>query len=188
MWRTVLRRSTPGVRAVLVACLAAGVACAEPPAAEDPADTATWSTGTTEVAAGAPGPPIPVLTALRTGTHDEGARVTFEVDAQLMSARPGYHVEYVDRPLIACGSGEQIFPVGDAWLRVRMSPAAAHTASGEATLGPREIAVDGPLLLRIYRTCDFEGVVTHVLALSAPNPYRVFTLENPLRIVVDVER
>jgi hypothetical protein len=103
-------------------------------------------------------------------------------------ARPGYHLEYVDRPLIACGSGEQIFPEGDAWLEIRLEPAAAHTEEGQPTLGPREVAVDGPLLRRIYRTCDFEGIVTYVLALSTPNAYRVVTLQDPIRIVVDVER
>jgi hypothetical protein len=97
-------------------------------------------------------------------------------------------VEYVDRPLHECGSGNQIFPVGDAWLELRLEPAAAHTEAGEATLGAREIAVDAPLLRRIYRTCDFEAVVVHVLALSAPNPFRVLTLSSPSRIVVDIQR
>ncbi len=46
--------------------------------------------------------------------------------------------------------------------------------------------MDGPLLQRIYRTCDFEGIVTYVLAFGSPNEYRVFTLVDPLRIVVDV--
>ena len=156
-----------------------------------PTDTATWSIGITEAPSTAAVPPLPVLTALRTGTHDGWVRVTFEVGGDsggAVSGRPGYHVEYVDRPLIACGSGEQIFPVGDAWLRIRLEPAAAHTEQGEPTLGPGEVAVDGSLLRRIYRTCDFEGIVTYVLALSAPNPYRVVTLEDPVRIVVDVER
>ncbi len=160
-------------------------------AAPVPTDTATWSIGITQAPSTAAAPPLPVLTALRTGSHDGWVRVTFELAGEAGGAppaRPGYHLEYVDRPLVACGSGEQIFPVGDAWLQVRLEPAAAHTEQGEATLGPREMAVGGPLLLRVYRTCDFEGVVTHTLALAAPNRYRVFTLEHPLRVVVDVER
>jgi hypothetical protein len=127
-----------------------------------------------------------VLTDIRTGTHPDYERFTVELDAA--EGLPAYHVEYVDRPLHECGSGNQIFPVGDAWLELRLEPAAAHTEAGEATLGAREIAVDAPLLRRIYRTCDFEAVVVHVLALSAPNPFRVLTLSSPSRIVVDIQR
>lgn len=160
----------------------------------DPADTASWSVGITSAPSTATAPPLPVLTALRAGTHPDYERVTFEIagaregggTADVPAGRPGYKLEYVDRPLIACGSGDQIFPVGDGWLEVRLEPAAAHTEEGQPTLGPREIEVDGPLLQRIYRTCDFEGIVTYVLALGSPNDYRVFTLADPLRIVVDV--
>jgi len=152
-----------------------------------PADTATWTIGATSVPAGVDAPPLPVLTALRTGAHPGYARMTVEIGPEAPGP-PGYRVEYVDRPLIECGSGNQIFPVGDAWLEVRLEPVAAHTEAGQPTLGAREITVEGPLLLRVYRTCDFEGVVTLVMALASPNPYRVLTLADPWRIVVDVQR
>lgn len=173
---------------------AAPGAPAQTATASDPADTASWSIGITSAPSTATAPPLPVLTALRSGTHPDYERVTFEVAdapegggaADVPAGRPGYKLEYVDRPLIACGSGDQIFPVGDGWLEVRLEPAAAHTEAGQPTLGPREVEVDGPLLQRIYRTCDFEGIVTYVLALGSPNEYRVFTIADPLRIVVDV--
>lgn len=154
--------------------------------APSPLDTATWSTGTVSVAPTVGYTPMPVLTAVRTGTHAGYERMTLELgDA---SGLPSYHVEYVDRPLIECGSGDQLFPVGDAWLELRLEPAAAHTEAGQPTIGAREIVVGGPLLLRVYRTCDFEGVVSLVMALADPNPYRVLTLSDPWRIVVDVRR
>jgi hypothetical protein len=156
-------------------------------ATSTPADTATWTIGTAVAPPRLDAPPLPVLTALRTGAHPEYARMTVEIGAEAPGP-PGYRVEYVDRPLIECGSGNQIFPVGDAWLEVRLEPAAAHTEAGQPTLGAREITVEGPLLLRVYRTCDFEGIVTLVMALSSPNPYRVLTLTDPWRIVVDVQR
>lgn len=130
--------------------------------------------------------PLPVLTGIRTGTHPGFERVT--VDFGDGGGLPGYRLEYVDRPLHECGSGRQVFPVGDAWLELHLEPAAAHTEAGEATLGARESAIDGPVLRRIYRTCDFEGVVVLVLALDAPNPFRAFTLSEPRRLVVDIER
>jgi hypothetical protein len=156
-------------------------------ATTDPAGAATWTIGVTSVPAGVDVPPLPVLTSLRTGTHAEYVRMTVEIGPDAPGP-PGYKVEYIDRPLIECGSGAQIFPVGDAWLELRLEPAAAHTEDGQPTLGPREIAVEGPLLLRLYRTCNFEGVVTLVMALASPNPYRVLTLPDPWRIVVDVQR
>jgi hypothetical protein len=129
---------------------------------------------------------LPVILALRTGTHPDHVRLTVELDEG--AGMPGYHLEYVDRPLHHCGSGDPIYPVGDAWLALRLEPAQAHTESGEPTLAGREIALVGELAERIYLTCDFEGVVSLVLALRSPNPFRAFTLEGPRRLVVDVRR
>ena len=156
-------------------------------AAAGPADTAIWTVGVTSAPPDVGAPPLPVLTALRTGTHPDHERIVVEIGPEA-SGRPGYQVEYVDRPLVECGSGRQIFPVADAWLELRLEPAAAHTEEGRPTLGARELPLDGALLRRVYRTCDFEGIVVLVMALSEPNPYRVFKLADPWRIVVDVER
>ena len=121
---------------------------------------------------------------MRTGTNDGFDRMTIELgDGEGV---PGYHVEYVDRPLIQCGSGNQIFPVGDAWLEVRLEPAQAHTDEGRPTLTGREIPAEQRVMRRIYVTCDFEGVVTVAVAVDSPNPFRVSTLSAPRRIVVDV--
>lgn len=134
-------------------------------------DTATVATGTA------------VVTAVRTGVHEGYDRVTVEFAGD--SSLPGYHIEYVDRPLHECGSGRQIHPVGDAWLEIRLDGAAAHTEAGTPTLPGREIDVAGPLLRRMYRTCDFEGVVTFVAAVASPQPYRVMELTGPSRLVID---
>ena len=100
---------------------------------------------------------------------------------------PGYHAEYVDRPLHQCASGDAIYPVGDAWLELRLEPAQAHTEEGAPTLPGRELEAAGEGLLKVYVTCDFEGVVALVLAVERPNHFRVLTLASPARIVVDVQ-
>lgn len=151
-------------------------------------DSTDWSIGRLS-APSDPGngvPPMPVLTEIRTGTHPDYERMTLELAES--GGRPGYRLEYVDRPLHECGSGRQIFPVGDAWLELRLEPAAAHTEAGAPTLGDREVDIRGPVLRRIYRTCDFEGIVTLVLAVSTPNPFRVMTLSDPPRLAVDIRR
>lgn len=149
-------------------------------------DSTAWTVARLSSAAslGAGPPPLPVLTALRTGVHASYERVVVELDSP--DGLPGYGLEYVDRPLHECGSGRQIIPVGDAWLELRLEPAAAHTEAGAPTLGEPEIAVHGEIVERIYRTCDFEGVVTLVLAVSTPKPFRVVTLSDPSRLAVDV--
>jgi hypothetical protein len=166
---------------------------ANPPAPEPTnpsatADSTDWTIGVLSAPSTVTGGPprLPVLTALRSGVHAEYERFTVELD--VAGGLPGYHLEYVDRPLHDCGSGEPTYPVGDAWLELRLEPAAAHTEAGQPTLGGRDITLDHDLLRRVYRTCDFEGVVTLVLAVSEPNPFRVLTLADPARIVVDVER
>jgi len=150
-------------------------------------ETDPWTVGTIEVplADGARPSALPVLTALEPvslGTYDR-TTLSFEGATVL----PGYRAAYVDRPLHECGSGRQVFPVGDAWLEIRLEPAAAHTEAGQATLPGREIEIagEGPLR-RVYRTCDFEGVVVLVLALDAPRPFRISVVEDPAGLAVDV--
>jgi hypothetical protein len=149
-------------------------------------DSTAWTLDVISATTTVTGGPLPVLTAIRVGTHPEYDRITVELDAA--DGLPGYHLEYIDRPLHECGSGNQVFPVGDAWLELRLEPAAAHSEEGEPTLGPRDLPVSGQILRRIYRTCDFEGVVVLVLAVSMPDSFRVLTLDGPPRIAVDVRR
>ena len=85
----------------------------------------------------------------------------------------------------ACGSGDVVPLPGDGWLEVRLEPAAAHTEAGRPTVG-REVAVDLVNVKRVVTTCDFEAVVTWVLAVGSPNDYHVSELADPPRLVVDV--
>ena len=148
----------------------AGVATATP---------GEWTAGI--VADERPGAGVAVLEAVRTARHDGFDRVVFE----LSPAVPGHHVEYVDRPVRHCGSGDPVPLPGDGWLEVRLEPSAAHTEAGEATVG-REVPVELENVRRLVLTCDFEAVVTWVLAVGSPNPYRVLVLDGPPRLVVDV--
>lgn len=122
------------------------------------------------------------LSAVRFGAHGTYDRAVFEFRNSL----PGYHVEYVDRPVRACGSGKPVPLPGLGWLEIRFNPAAAHSESGESLLPAREAAPGLPILKEAALTCDFEGVVTWVLAVQAPNRYRVQVLGDPARLVVDI--
>lgn len=125
---------------------------------------------------------IVLLGDVRVGRHDGFDRVTFELSG---AALPGYHLEYVDRPVRQCGSGHATPIAGDGWLEVRLEPVHGHDEAGNPTT-PRELHPGLPVLAELERTCDFEAVVTYVLGLHSPNPYRVLELRDPTRLVVDV--
>lgn len=122
------------------------------------------------------------LVAVRTGRHDGFDRVTFEFDQRI----PGYHIEYIDQPVRKCGSGDVTPMAGDGWLEVRMSPANAHTESGQPTVAERERMPKLPVLSELKLTCDFEAVVTWVFGLKSPNRFQVRELSSPPRLVVDI--
>lgn len=141
-----------------------------------------WTIGPTTLARETDG--ISTLRGVRTAMHLEGGydRVVFDLPDGL----PEVAVEYVDKPVRACGSGEQLFPEGDGYLQVRMSGARAHTDDGEATARHERESHGFPVLRETVPTCDFEGEVTWVLGVALPEPYRVTMLDAPVRLAVDV--
>jgi hypothetical protein len=142
----------------------------------------TWTARSTDVAPGRAG--VAVLQEVRAARHEGFDRVVFAFDGAL----PGYQVEYVDRPAHACGSGEEVYLDGEAWLRVRFVPAQAHTEAGTPTVAERRPRFDLPVLREAALTCDFEADVAWVLGLSTPGGYRLTELADPARLVVDLRR
>jgi hypothetical protein len=127
---------------------------------------------------------IALLTDVRAARHDGFDRIVFELGS---GSAPGYHLEYIDRPVRKCGSGEATPVAGDAWLEIRFEPANAHTPSGAPTIAKRNQTVELEVVKELEQTCDFEAVVVWVVGVKRPNRYRVLTLDDPLRLVVDVK-
>jgi hypothetical protein len=128
------------------------------------------------------GPPR-LLHAVRAATAAGYDRVVFEFEDGV----PGFHLEYVDRPIRDCGAGD-VKPVeGDGWLEARFFPANAHTEAGQPTVAERELLPRLPIVREIERTCDFEAVVTWVVGTASPNRYRAFELRDPPRLVIDID-
>ena len=124
----------------------------------------------------------PVLRAVRNGKQPEADRVVFEFESKL----PAWQVEYVDRPVRDCGSGDAVQVAGDAWLQVRFTGAQAHTEKGVATGGARRRSLAQPIARELVRTCDFEGEVTWVIGVARPNAYTAKTMTAPYRLVIDI--
>lgn len=125
-----------------------------------------------------------ILKEVRSGQHENYDRAVFEFEGAEM---PGYHIEYIDKPVRACGSGKVVPLAGDAWLEIRFYPANAHTEEGKPTIENRERAPNLKIIRELKSTCDFEADVTWVLGVAAPNKYRVLELKNPTRLAVDIK-
>ncbi|HEY6560974.1 MAG TPA: hypothetical protein VI072_27045 [Polyangiaceae bacterium] len=123
------------------------------------------------------------LVDVRSARHDGFDRVVFEFDGLV----PGYHLEYVDKPVRRCGSGDPTTLAGDGWLEVRMTPVDAHDTEGKALIAVRERQTAHAVLKELEQTCDFEAHVTWVLGVASPNHFRVLELPSPARLVVDVK-
>ena len=130
-----------------------------------------------------PGGRVATLVGVETGRHPTFDRIVFTFAGEVL---PGYHLEYVDRPVRRCGSGQTVELHGEGWLEVRLEPAAAHDEDGRPTVGDRRLEPALTVVLEAVLTCDFEAVVTWVLAVQSPNRYRVLELEDPARLVIDV--
>lgn len=123
-----------------------------------------------------------VLETVRTGAHAGFDRVVFEFRGDTL---PGYYAAYVDGPVIACGSGDEVELEGETALMVRMDPAQAHV-DYEPTITERRRAPRLDALQELVVTCDFEGQVAWALGLNGRVPFRAFALTEPTRLVVDV--
>jgi hypothetical protein len=134
-----------------------------------------------------PGIATATLRDVRTGLHAEFDRMVFEFAGPSL---PGYRVDYVDRPIRECGTGNTVPIAGDGWLRVRFEPARAHEFVGEsarATVADRNRTVEMGVVRQLRLTCDFEGQVEWVIGVGSPNQYRVTEMWEPTRLVVDVD-
>jgi hypothetical protein len=151
--------------------------------AVDPATQQPWTAGVRDQVRTVPRPVT--LRDVRVGVNQGFDRVVLEF---LGSAVPGYRVEYVDRPVHHCGSGDPVPVAGDAWLAVTLRGTQAHTDQGQATVQQRERRLQMPIVKELEFTCDFEGVVEIVLGVSRPNRYRITELQNPTRLIVDVQQ
>lgn len=125
----------------------------------------------------------PVLRAVRSASQQGFDRVTFEFDS---AGLPAWRAEYVDRPVVNCGSGEPVRVAGNAWLQISFTGAHAYTEKGASTGGPRRKKLSQPIARELVRTCDFEGEITYVIGVAKPNAYTPRTMSAPSRLVIDL--
>jgi hypothetical protein len=125
-----------------------------------------------------------LLREIRTAAQDGFDRIVFEFEGDEV---PNYTIQYIDKPVRQCGSGNVAQVAGDGWLEVKFKATNAHTEAGQATIAARERRLSLPSLKELEITCDFEAEVVVVLGVASPNPYRVLEFSNPTRVVVDIK-
>lgn len=124
-----------------------------------------------------------LLVDVRAARHPEFDRIVFEFRGDL----PSYHIEYIDKPVRQCGSGNAVAIAGDAWLQIRFSPANAHDERGGSTVPMSRSKPDLTVVKEVAATCDFEAEVEWVAGMAKPNKYRLIELKNPTRLAVDIQ-
>jgi hypothetical protein len=128
---------------------------------------------------------ISLLTGVRAARHDGFDRVVLE----FRSGVPGYRIAYVQRPVLADGSGAEVRIAGDHVLVIRMEPALDADLSQESApltyTGPRRFSPGTPEVKELVRVGGFEGVLTWAIGLTDRADFRASTLADPPRLVLD---
>jgi hypothetical protein len=95
---------------------------------------------------------------------------------------PGVEAGYVTNPT-ADGSGAAVKVEGAAHLQVRLGEAPKPTYTG-----PQRVRGDGTTAVtEVVRSGDFEANLTWVVGMRAKAKFRLSTLPNPSRVVVEIE-
>lgn len=113
-------------------------------------------------------------------------RVVFEFEN---TGTPAVDIRYVDE-VRADGSGDEVAVEGQAYLQVRMEPAATADLSGAELRttydGPQRARGETEAVTEVVKTGDFEANLTWVIGLPDRLPFRLSFLPDPSRVVVEI--
>jgi hypothetical protein len=124
---------------------------------------------------------MPELESVEVGHHDTFDRVVFVFS----SGVPGYNVSYV--PAVTIDPSDQPVQLeGNAFIVVAMHSVASAQVGAPPAPQSRQTPLF-PELREIAGAGDFEGYVSFGFGLAAESGFRVSTLTNPDRLVIDVQ-
>jgi len=129
--------------------------------------------------AAAAAPFAPLLTDIRAAHHPGFDRVVFEFLGGVPSRAVSYDIDVVNP------KGDVVPVAGRAVLGVRFG-ARGHNEAG-TFISPRRVTVPLPDVLTVVQGEDSEGVLLYGIGLAMRQPFRVSTLSNPSRVVIDVD-
>jgi hypothetical protein len=125
---------------------------------------------------------------VRVGTHPEGApgydRIVFEFQEGI----PEVELREGEPPFTQDPSGLPMEVDGESFLVLVMHGATGVTPDGEMTYeGETEFSPGFPTLTELEQAGDFEAVSEWVIGMTTPACHRLFTLDSPSRLVIDLE-
>src|ERR1051325_3719223 len=180
----------PGtVRAILYLALLLPGACGRPAGARTavvvpPQDTSAAFAGSMNAVRRArPGRHPAILRAVRLAPHAAYDRVVFEFAGD---SAPGYEVEYADRPIRRCGSGDAVSLMGAGHLVVRFEPAQMHDERGNPTVARREWTPRPRAAKEIKRLGCLGGQVEGFRGPHPPRLSRFPETAAPPRVIIDL--
>jgi hypothetical protein len=121
---------------------------------------------------------------IRIGRHDGFDRVVLEAGGR---GEPGWDVRYVDQAS-SQGSGDPVGVAGDAVLQVTLTGAGPSMDTGidEVAWGRRVAAEGTEAVTEVVYDGMFEGTAVAFVGTTAKEPFRVYLLESPARVVLEV--
>jgi hypothetical protein len=124
------------------------------------------------------------VSEIRTGRQDGFDRVVLEVGG---TGTPGWDVRYVDQAA-SQGSGEALEVAGEAVLQVTLTGAGYPYDTGiEEWVGPDPLPGNGTqTVTEVVWDATFEGTSVAFIGTRAEVPFRVYALDSPTRVVVEV--
>ncbi|QAY71576.1 AMIN-like domain-containing (lipo)protein [Xylanimonas protaetiae] len=156
---------------------------ADDPSADDPSADVPFADPTTVSEAEPADGAMLTVTDVRAASHGTFDRVVFDLGG---TGTPGWRVEYVDQALDD-GSGLPVDVDGDEVLQVRISGTGIPADTGVTEFSGATVDLDGESVEEVVYRFVFEGYTTAFVGTDDRTPFRVFTLDNPTRLVVDVE-
>lgn len=125
------------------------------------------------------------LTGVRVGRNDGYDRVVLDLAGDGV---PGWQVEYVDSPVREQGSSAVVPLEGDGQLRITARGMGYPADTGVPYYpGPERVPTRGAEVVEDVAVGTlFEGRQNVYVGVSSPNRFRVFPLDDPTRLVVDI--
>ena len=121
---------------------------------------------------------------IRIGRHDGFDRVVLEVGGQ---GQPGWDVRYVGQAS-SQGKGEAVEVAGDAVLQVTLTGAgySYNTGIEEVAWGRRVSVEDTEAVTEVVFDATYEGTTVAFVGTRSEAPFRVYLLDAPTRVVLEV--
>src|SRR4051794_38620492 len=123
-----------------------------------------------------PGTKQAVISDVRVGHHNACDRVTIEYTGTLS----GYEIGYVPK-VVEDASGKTVALEGSAFIGV-----ALHNTSTTQSAPQPDLKPEFPILRQVRGAGDFEGTTSYGLGLRSKQPFAVYSLQSPSRLIIDI--